>query len=73
LHVFQGTLRINQRNYEEAYVDNPEGNDQVDILILGIHDRNRALHGDVVVVRVKDRSHWIVSLLFRLSRRESMS
>lgn len=51
---------MNQRNYEESYVDNPEGDDQLDLLILGVHDRNRALHGDVVVVRIKDRDHWVV-------------
>ena len=51
---------MNQRNYEESYIDNPEGNDQADLLILGIHDRNRALHGDVVVVRVKGREDWLV-------------
>ena len=51
---------MNQRNYEEAYIDNPEGDEQQDILILGVHDRNRALHADVVVVRVKDRSQWVV-------------
>lgn len=56
----QGALRVNQRNYEESYIDNPEGDDQLDLLILGIHDRNRALHGDVVVVRVKDRENWVV-------------
>ncbi|KAH7720689.1 RNB-like protein [Aphelenchoides avenae] len=58
--LIKGSLRVNQRNYEEAYIDNPEGDEQQDILILGVHDRNRALHGDVVVVRVKDRSQWVV-------------
>lgn len=42
-------------------MDNPAGDEQQDILILGVHDRNRALHGDTVVVRVKDRDHWVVS------------
>lgn len=41
-------------------MDNPIGDDQQDILILGVHDRNRALHGDVVVVRIKDRNYWVV-------------
>lgn len=58
---FQGSLRVNQRNYEESYVDNPDGDDQADLLILGVHDRNRALQSDVVVVRTKSRENWVVS------------
>ncbi|VDM40534.1 unnamed protein product [Toxocara canis] len=58
--LVKGALRVNQRNYEESYVDNPLGDEQQDILILGVHDRNRALHGDVVVVRIKDRINWVV-------------
>ncbi|KAH7728718.1 RNB-like protein [Aphelenchoides avenae] len=58
--LIKGTMRVNQRNYDEAYIDNPEGDDQMGILIRGLRDRNRALHGDVVVVRLKDRSQWVV-------------
>lgn len=58
--MIQGSLRVNQRNFEESYIDNPEGNDQMDLLIYGLQDRNRALHGDVVVVRIKQRNQWIV-------------
>ena len=54
-------LRVNVRNYEESFIDNPLGDSEQDILILGMHNRNRALHGDHVVVRIKDREHWIVS------------
>uniref|UniRef100_A0A915DEC5 Ribonuclease II/R domain-containing protein n=1 Tax=Ditylenchus dipsaci TaxID=166011 RepID=A0A915DEC5_9BILA len=58
----KGTLRINQRNFEEAYVDNPEtkpkGSEQQDVMIIGVHDRNRALHGDVVILRLKERNEW---------------
>ncbi|KAK6012818.1 RNB-like protein [Ostertagia ostertagi] len=49
-----------KRNYEESYVDNPDGDDQLDLLILGVHDRNRALHGDVVIVRIKERMNWVI-------------
>lgn len=56
---------MNQRNYEESYVDHPDGDDQLDLLILGVHDRNRALHGDVVIVRIKERMNWVVSLFSR--------
>ncbi|CAD5234499.1 unnamed protein product [Bursaphelenchus xylophilus] len=58
--LIRGILRINQRNFEEAYIDNPEGDEMQDIMILGVHDRNRALHGDEVIVRLKDRNHWII-------------
>uniref|UniRef100_A0A8R1Z4K2 DIS3-like exonuclease 2 n=1 Tax=Pristionchus pacificus TaxID=54126 RepID=A0A8R1Z4K2_PRIPA len=58
--LIKGSLRVNQRNYEESYVDNPEGDDQADLLILGVHDRNRALQSDVVVVRIKSRENWVV-------------
>jgi len=52
---------VNKQNFEESYIDNLIGDDQMDIVLIGLHDRNRALHGDVVVVRVKDRIRWIVS------------
>ncbi|KJH49197.1 RNB-like protein [Dictyocaulus viviparus] len=58
--LIKGSLCVNQRNYEESYVDNPDGDDQLDLLILGVHDRNRALHGDVVIVRVKERMNWVI-------------
>ncbi|EYB90524.1 hypothetical protein Y032_0219g2479 [Ancylostoma ceylanicum] len=58
--LVKGSLRVNQRNYEESYVDNPDADDQLDLLILGVHDRNRALHGDVVVVRIKERMNWVI-------------
>uniref|UniRef100_A0A0N5AWI2 Rrp44_CSD1 domain-containing protein n=1 Tax=Syphacia muris TaxID=451379 RepID=A0A0N5AWI2_9BILA len=58
--MFEGILRINKKNNEEAFVDNPDGSD-FDILIFGLLDRNRALHGDQVVFRIKDRQDWIVN------------
>uniref|UniRef100_A0A0N4ZKH5 RNB domain-containing protein n=1 Tax=Parastrongyloides trichosuri TaxID=131310 RepID=A0A0N4ZKH5_PARTI len=58
--LVSGTIRVNQKNYEESYIDNPEGDDQIDVLILGLHDRNRALHGDIVVVKFKDRMNWVI-------------
>lgn len=56
----QGVLRVNQRNFEESFIDNPDGDQFQDIMILGMHDRNRSLHGDVVVVRLKERNQWVV-------------
>ncbi|VDO63770.1 unnamed protein product [Heligmosomoides polygyrus] len=58
--LVKGSLCVNQRNYEESYVDHPDGDDQLDLLILGVHDRNRALHGDVVIVRIKERMNWVI-------------
>lgn len=54
----EGALRINPRNYEDAYISDPDG--QMDIYIGGMRDRNRALNGDVVVVQVKPKQEWKV-------------
>lgn len=35
---------------------------QPDIYIGGIHDRNRALQGDVVAIKLKSPDHWRVSI-----------
>lgn len=51
-------MRISSNKHDEAYVD--IGDDNQDILVLGIQDRNRALHGDIVVVRIKERERWAV-------------
>ncbi|XP_063965858.1 DIS3-like exonuclease 2 [Lytechinus pictus] len=48
--VVKGTLRINPKNFEEAYIDSPDGG--ADIFIDGLHARNRALQGDVVAVQI---------------------
>ncbi|KAL3108680.1 hypothetical protein niasHT_019201 [Heterodera trifolii] len=56
----KGVLRVNQRNFEQCFVDNPDGEEFVDLLILGAEDRNRALHGDLVAVRVKPKECWFL-------------
>ncbi|KAL0094583.1 hypothetical protein J3Q64DRAFT_1070560 [Phycomyces blakesleeanus] len=50
--LYSGTLRINKRNRQESYVttDSLDG----DVFICGQHDRNRALDGDIVAVRLID-------------------
>uniref|UniRef100_A0A158R444 RNB domain-containing protein n=1 Tax=Syphacia muris TaxID=451379 RepID=A0A158R444_9BILA len=58
--LYEGTLYVNKRNFEESFLINTNSNFPEDLLIFGLHDRNRALHGDVVVVRVKDRENWLV-------------
>ena len=58
LKYVQGTLRINQRSYEDAYVSSPDDANLPDIYVGGLKDRNRALHGDEVFVMVEDKSRW---------------
>ncbi|KAI8517408.1 DIS3-like exonuclease 2 [Branchiostoma belcheri] len=52
----KGALRINARNFEDAYVPAPDG--MSDLYIPGLHARNRALNGDIVVLKVLPRSEW---------------
>ena len=56
--LIQGTLRINQRSYEDAYVSSPDDASLPDIYVGGLKDRNRALHGDEVFIMVKDKLWW---------------
>ncbi|XP_044736789.1 DIS3-like exonuclease 2 [Chrysoperla carnea] len=55
--LFEGSIRINTRNFKESYVTNPIRKDP-DILIEGLRDRNRALEGDVVVIQLKPKDDW---------------
>ncbi|KAI9248632.1 hypothetical protein BY458DRAFT_560110 [Sporodiniella umbellata] len=48
--LFQGILRVNKRNRSDAYVFCDELDS--DVYICGSRDRNRALEGDVVAVRL---------------------
>uniref|UniRef100_A0A914H3D2 Ribonuclease II/R domain-containing protein n=1 Tax=Globodera rostochiensis TaxID=31243 RepID=A0A914H3D2_GLORO len=57
----QGVIRVNQRNFEQCFVDNPDGEELGDLLVLGFEDRNRALHGDLVAIRVKPRESWFLN------------
>lgn len=55
--LMQGVLRINAKNFREAYVSHENRLEQ-DYLIQSIADRNRALEGDVVVIKLKPESEW---------------
>nr|CAG4642432.1 EOG090X047D [Evadne anonyx] len=46
--LIEGVLRINPKNYREAFITSPDGS--ADIIIEGLLNRNKALNGDVVVV-----------------------
>eukprot|EP00818_Percolomonas_sp_WS_P004726 CAMPEP_0117456698 /NCGR_PEP_ID=MMETSP0759-20121206/12011_1 /TAXON_ID=63605 /ORGANISM="Percolomonas cosmopolitus, Strain WS" /LENGTH=1806 /DNA_ID=CAMNT_0005250045 /DNA_START=283 /DNA_END=5703 /DNA_ORIENTATION=- len=52
-HVFQGQLRVNAKRFFEAYVT-VEGFSK-DIYIDGLNARNRALHGDLVAIKVHSK------------------
>lgn len=63
--LVQGTLRINSKRYEDAYVTDPSPKNN-DILISGIRSRNRALHGDEV--RIRDYLNFKQDAMFSFSR-----
>uniref|UniRef100_A0A3Q2QXN8 DIS3-like exonuclease 2 n=1 Tax=Fundulus heteroclitus TaxID=8078 RepID=A0A3Q2QXN8_FUNHE len=56
--LYQGQLRINPKNYTEAFVPSPD--DTRDIFLDGVVARNRALNGDIVVVEILPRDQWKV-------------
>lgn len=51
----EGYLRINSRYNKQAFLS---CNDEHDLLIIGIRDRNRALDGDFVVARINPVEKW---------------
>eukprot|EP00794_Sanderia_malayensis_P004691 gene4691-5306_t len=51
----EGVFRINQKNFNKAYLTPPNSNE--DILIEGMNNRNRALHGDIVVVEILESNN----------------
>ncbi|XP_053359628.1 DIS3-like exonuclease 2 isoform X1 [Clarias gariepinus] len=57
--LIQGVLRINPKRYHEAFVPSPDG--WADIFLDGMVARNRALNGDVVVVKLLPADQWKVS------------
>ncbi|KAM4694026.1 DIS3-like exonuclease 2 [Discoglossus pictus] len=56
--LIQGSLRINPKKFHEAFLPSPDG--LRDIFIDGVVARNRALNGDVVVVKLLPREQWKV-------------
>ncbi|XP_076626997.1 DIS3-like exonuclease 2 [Colletes latitarsis] len=52
----EGHLRINPNYYKHAYLS--LFNDQRDLLISGLRDRNRAFDGDLVVARINPPEEW---------------
>ena len=58
--LLEGTLRINPKNYEDAFISSAEARDQ-DIYIKGVVSRCRALNGDLVVVKLDSPDKWKVN------------
>ena len=58
--LIEGTLRINPKRYEDAFVANETSNEP-DVYIAGVLGRNRALNGDVVVIDLFPESEWRVN------------
>ncbi|XP_056421507.1 DIS3-like exonuclease 2 isoform X2 [Hyla sarda] len=56
--LIQGSLRINPKKFHEAFLPSPDG--LRDIFIDGVVSRNRALNGDIVVVKLLPREQWKV-------------
>uniref|UniRef100_A0A665UJK2 DIS3-like exonuclease 2 n=1 Tax=Echeneis naucrates TaxID=173247 RepID=A0A665UJK2_ECHNA len=56
--LIQGQLRINPKKYHEAFIPSPD--DTRDIFLDGIVARNRAMNGDIVVVKVLPQEQWKV-------------
>ncbi|XP_049744411.1 DIS3-like exonuclease 2 [Elephas maximus indicus] len=57
--LIQGILRINPKKFHEAFIPSPDGDR--DIFIDGVVARNRALNGDLVVVRLLPEEQWKVT------------
>ncbi|VDM33852.1 unnamed protein product [Hydatigera taeniaeformis] len=53
-----GQLRINPKNYVDAYINHPKGD--ADVFIPGTRARNRSLNGDLVVVCLEPVKNWRV-------------
>ncbi|XP_063551352.1 DIS3-like exonuclease 2 isoform X4 [Gorilla gorilla gorilla] len=56
--LIQGVLRINPKKFHEGFIPSPDGDR--DIFIDGVVARNRALNGDLVVVKLLPEEHWKV-------------
>ncbi|KAL3320716.1 DIS3-like exonuclease 2 [Cichlidogyrus casuarinus] len=56
--LISGTLRVNPKNYEDAFITHLSGD--VDIYITGLANRNRAFNSDFVAVEINPRGQWRV-------------
>ncbi|XP_046403966.1 DIS3-like exonuclease 2 [Ischnura elegans] len=58
--LMKGVIRINPRNYQKAYISQDDDEEAKDVLIDGIMDRNRALEGDEVAIKLHEEAQWVV-------------
>ena len=56
IEYMEGYLRINPKFFKHAYLSFSD--DQRDLLIIGLRDRNRAFEGDYVVARINPPDKW---------------
>lgn len=54
--LFKGIIRINPKDYKIGYITNP--NKEEPDIALSVIDRNCALEGDHVVIKLKPQSEW---------------
>ncbi|KAF9973845.1 DIS3 mitotic control [Actinomortierella ambigua] len=55
---FQGTLKVRPNHRDQAFI---RGDARIgEIVIVGRQHRNRAVHGDTVVVELLNKSQWVV-------------
>ncbi|KFO30091.1 DIS3-like exonuclease 2 [Fukomys damarensis] len=67
----KGVLRINPKKFHEAFIPSPDGDR--DIFIDGVVARNRALNGDLVVVKLLLEEQWkVLGLVLEESRADAV-
>ncbi|KAF0981990.1 hypothetical protein FDP41_011851 [Naegleria fowleri] len=69
--LFQGELRVNKKRMTEAYVTVEGGPFKKDIFIDGLKNRNRAMHGDIVAVKVEKTKIVAGSVMETVENKES--
>ncbi|OON15521.1 RNB-like protein [Opisthorchis viverrini] len=56
--LLSGTLRINPKHFDDAYIKHPSGD--ADVFFSGLRARNRALPNDIVAVQIEPKKFWKV-------------
>ncbi|KAG5449284.1 DIS3-like exonuclease 2 [Clonorchis sinensis] len=56
--LLSGTLRINPKHFDDAYIKHPSGD--ADVFFSGLRARNRALPNDIVAVQIEPKKLWKV-------------
>lgn len=57
-YLIKGTIRINPKSCTNSYVNN-EDTSLADYYLTSVRDRNRALEGDDVVLKIKPEEDWL--------------